>query len=418
MSNLFSYAGPAFLLLVSLSCSSSNDTSTSSGGSSGAGASGRGGTGATTFGGSSGSSAGGSSFGGSSFGGTSSGGASFGGTNAGGSGGFPSTGGSGGFPASGGVGGGVGGSISSGGSVSNVGGVGGSVGGSGGTGGGTTQACTGRPGTLQGQTNQTVTVGGLPRTFIYYVPQGLDPNQPTPLVIVPHGFTMTPQMMVDITQYNAVADREHFVVVYPAGEGSNPWNVGTGVCGSGAFVNATGDDQSFVTAILQFVNQDRCLDQRHVFMSGFSMGGYFSHENGCLRSDIAGIGPHSGGTHDLSSCPVQHKPVIIFHFETDSLISYTCATDARDKWVAKNGCQAANPTIQTVTGGTCEVYNGCPADGQVVLCHFTEPASGYGETVRGHAWSGGSTTGNTGFAIPQTASATELGWSFFKQYAW
>ena len=137
------------------------------------------------------------------------------------------------------------------------------------------------------------------------------------------------------------------------------------------------------------------------------------------RSDIRAIGPHSGGTHDLSSCPVQHKPVIMFHFTSDSLIDYSCATDARDKWVARNGCMPTGPEVRMVNGGMCEYYKGCPADGQVALCSFQEPAGGAGEVPTGHAWSGGSQSGENALAaIPSTESATELGWAFFKEYAW
>jgi poly(3-hydroxybutyrate) depolymerase len=137
------------------------------------------------------------------------------------------------------------------------------------------------------------------------------------------------------------------------------------------------------------------------------------------ETSIRGVGPHSGGTHDLSACPNKHMPVIIFHFKSDSLISYTCGTDARDKWVAHNGCSATSPDVTQVTGGTCEYYKGCPADGQVALCSFDEPTPNGGETITGHAWSGGSRDGTgAGFAMPQTESATEIGWAFFKKYAW
>jgi poly(3-hydroxybutyrate) depolymerase len=171
--------------------------------------------------------------------------------------------------------------------------------------------------------------------------------------------------------------------------------------------------------MIDFADQDQCVDHDHIYMTGFSMGGYFSHETGCQRTEIRAIGPHSGGTHDLSSCKSTHKPVIMFHFDSDSLISYDCAVDARDKWVAKNGCTMADPDVTMVKGGKCEYYKGCPADGQVALCTFMVPDGGAGETVAGHAWSGGMQTGEgAGFAIPQTESATELGWAFFKQYAW
>jgi len=333
----------------------------------------------------------------------------------------------GGFPAGGilgaggaGTGGGfpVGGTIGAGGEGTGGIGIGGGIG----AGGSQATACTGRPGTLSGKSNQTITVGAGQRTFVYYVPAGLDPNAPTPIVIVPHGFTMSGEAMYDITQYSAIADREKFVAVFPDGEPGSlgPWNVGVGICGLGGFVGAAGDDQSFVDAMIDFVAKDRCVDNDHVFITGFSMGGYFSHETACMNPKIRAGGPHSGGTHDLSTCKATHKPMIIFHFKSDSLISYTCATDARDKWVAKNGCTAANPDVTTVKGGTCEYYKGCPADGQVALCSFDEPVGGGGETPTGHAWSGGSKAGPQGAAsaISQTESASELGWAFFKKYAW
>jgi polyhydroxybutyrate depolymerase len=290
----------------------------------------------------------------------------------------------------------------------------------GGAGTGAAMACSGKPGALRGRSDQMLTAGGAARTFVYYAPSTLDKNTPAPIVIVPHGFTMNGAQMFDITKYSALADKEGFVAVFPDGIGApGPWNVGQGVCGLGGAVMADTDDQSFVSALIDFVEKDQCVDRAHVFMTGFSMGGYFSNETGCQRSEIRAIGPHSGGTHDLSACPQMRKPVIIFHFDSDSLIEYGCGTDARDKWVARNGCMMASPEVVPVEGGSCEYYKGCPADGQVAMCTFQEPAAGGGETIVGHAWSGGSQDGEgAGFAIPQTASATELGWAFFKKYAW
>ncbi|HMI94158.1 MAG TPA: PHB depolymerase family esterase, partial [Polyangiales bacterium] len=284
---------------------------------------------------------------------------------------------------------GMGGGGSGGAGTSGVGGAG--SGGMGGGGTGAPMACTGKPGALRGRSDQMLMAGGAARTFVYYAPSTLDKNTPAPIVIVPHGFTMNGAQMFDITKYSALADKEGFVAVFPDGIGApGPWNVGQGVCGLGSAVMADTDDQSFVTALIDFVEKDQCIDRAHVFMSGFSMGGYFSNETGCQRSEIRAIGPHSGGTHDLSACPQMHKPVIIFHFDSDSLIEYGCGTDARDKWVARNGCMMASPEVVPVEGGSCEYYKGCPADGQVAMCTFQEPAAGGGESLTGHAWSGGS----------------------------
>lgn len=285
--------------------------------------------------------------------------------------------------------------------------------------------CENRPGALRGKSSHTIRAAGLERSFIYYAPPTLDPNAPAPVVIVPHGYTMNADMMFDITRYSDVADREGLIVIFPNGQPSTsilqgPWNVGTPDCRSatGFLPLAQGDDQAFVNELLRFTQADQCVDAEHVYMAGFSMGAYLSNETGCLRPEIRAVAPHSGGTHDLSACPSEHKPVLIMHFNDDGLIPYACAVQARDHWLAKNGCQLEEPDVQMVSGGRCEYYRGCAHDGQVGLCSFITPAGG-NETFRGHGWSGGSELGaGAQFAIPQTESASELSLRFFKQYAW
>jgi len=73
-----------------------------------------------------------------------------------------------------------------------------------------------------------------------------------------------------------------------------------------------------------------------------------------------------------------------------------------------------------VQGGRCEYYRDCPSDGQVAFCSYDLPPEGGGELVLGHAWAGGKQNVPSGgsFAIPATASATELTWAFWKKYAW
>lgn len=266
-----------------------------------------------------------------------------------------------------------------------------------------------KPGTFRGKSNQTINVGGVSRTFIQYVPPNLEPNQSAPVVFVPHGWLMTGEQMYTITNYHVLADREHFIVLYPDGEPASlgPWNVGEGACPSNLLLlpTATGDDQAFLDAMLDFIESDRCIDRKHVFMSGFSMGGYFSNETGCLRSEIAAVGPHSGGSHDLANCTSRRKPVILFHGDADGLIPPSCGKEARDRWATLNGCSQITEN-RPVKKGHCEFSVGCPADGQVVLCLFDG---------MDHGWAGGA---SASYSFPDYESAAELGWSFFRTYAW
>ncbi|MBA3453309.1 MAG: dienelactone hydrolase family protein [Deltaproteobacteria bacterium] len=274
-------------------------------------------------------------------------------------------------------------------------------------------AC-GLRGGLRGKTVRTIEAGGLTRTYHVYLPAG-DPETPMPLVFVHHGYTMSGQLMFDITGHADLADDEKFALVFPDGQGgpdSNgaPWNVGTGVCSSffGAPPNASGDDFAMLDAITADLAEDQCLDREHVYVTGFSMGGYFAHHAGCMRPDIRGVAPHSGGTHDLTSCPSGKKPIIMFHGRADALIPASCSDPAAaTAWAQHNGC-ATTTTSRTVTGGTCVRYDGCPAGGQVELCTFSGMA---------HCWAGGALSAGI-YSCPAYESATRLAWQFWKTDAW
>jgi poly(3-hydroxybutyrate) depolymerase len=308
------------------------------------------------------------------------------------------------------ISGGTSGGISSGGTSGGISSGGISSGGAAPASGGSpaTASCANKPGKIRASSAPEVSAAGIQRRFIYYAPPELDPTIAAPVVIVAHGWTMSGQQMADITDYQSLADREGFVVMFPDGQplSVGPWNVGEGACPSnlGILPLAVGDDQAFIDAMLAFAEADRCIDRSHVFVTGFSMGGYFSNETGCLRSDIAAIAPHSGGSHDLSACPGTRKPVILFHGTMDGLIPLACGKEARDRWVERNGCSLEVESVP-VQGGHCEYSKGCPADSQVALCLFDG---------MDHGWAGGA--GASGF--PNFESASELGWSFFRRYAW
>ncbi len=276
----------------------------------------------------------------------------------------------------------------------------------------------------RGLSQREVTIDGLRRTYLVYLPAGVEPATPIPLVLVFHGYTMSGQLMHDITEYTTLADTEHIALAFPDGQGGPsssgaPWNVGSGVCPSffGAPPTATGNDFALLDSIKADIADDQCLDRDHLFATGFSMGGYFAHHLGCMRPDVRAVAPHSGGTGDLDQCITGPTPIIMFHGLSDSLVPAGCddpeappvagVTPAATAWAQKNGC-ATTTTSRVVEGGTCVRYDGCPANGQVELCTFPG---------MGHCWAGGA-PGSGIYACPSAASATTLQWEFFKQNAW
>jgi polyhydroxybutyrate depolymerase len=250
--------------------------------------------------------------------------------------------------------------------------------------------CTGKPGASG---NETRNWNGI--QYIVHFPPNLDPNQGVPLVFVDHGFTMSGSSMQGITNFDAVADREGFVVAYPNGDGGAfPWNVGVGACAPGGLISATAADSiGYHQGMADSIEESQCINRSQIFVTGFSMGGYFSHHMGCEAGNTfaRAVGPHSGGTYP-GDCPQQPLPVFIMHGGSDSFIDHIlCGEGARDYWIQRNGCTSQFES-KPVQGGTCEWYSGCDPNGQTVFCEFAGV---------GHSWAGG---------------ATDAVWSFFQSY--
>ncbi|MEY4575403.1 MAG: hypothetical protein RL701_106 [Pseudomonadota bacterium] len=261
-----------------------------------------------------------------------------------------------------------------------------------GTNDGPTERCTGKAG-KKGNDMRTYDKEGA--AYIVHFPSNLDPNEPVPLIYVAHGFTMDGASMQSITGFDAVADANKFVVVYPTGDGgATPWNVGDAACLPGGVVNAPAADSfGYLEAIKASIEVDQCIDAKKVFVTGFSMGGYFSHNVGCKIGNTfaRAVGPHSGGTYP-GDCPGSPVPVFIMHGDADTFIDYrACGQGARDYWLARNKCGAKFDT-KMVMGGSCDWYQDCDANGQTVFCSFNGI---------GHAWARG---------------ATDAVWNFFKSY--
>jgi polyhydroxybutyrate depolymerase len=289
---------------------------------------------------------------------------------------------------------------------------------------------------MRGKTIRKIMVGGASRSFVAYLPQSANPTTPVPFVYVFHGASQNGSWLYDATEYSKIADSDGIAVVFPDGQGASsqsltgsltPWSVsdGPGLCGLGTLVsNPNAVDFQFVDAIKTEMKQDQCIDDKHVYATGFSMGGYFSHHIACDRPDFRAAGPHSGGTMaSLDSCKTTRMPIIMFHGVADPLINNACDDPTATAqagfpasstlWAKKNGCKDTYQTIPANgtmgNNGQCYLYDGCPEGGQVEVCTFTNMA---------HAWAGspvcqGCIGSGTGWA-----SATKLEWDFFKKYAW
>lgn len=288
------------------------------------------------------------------------------------------------------------------GGLSGTGGLGG-TGGLVGTGGGTVgpdARCMGLTPMGAGTHLEMLTAGGAARNYRLYIPQSHDATQAKPLVFVHHGLSMSGEIMQTLTTWQAIADEEGLIVAYPDGVGSS-WSVGDGApCGVGALSGSAADDLAFTEMMIDTIATKACIDRDAVFVTGFSMGGYYTNNIGCARPDLVrAIAPHSGGAKD-ATCATP-MPAIIIHGDADGLISGSCGPAAGAKWAATNGCGATSQP-RPIMGGSCAVQDGCPADAPVETCMLAG---------MGHGWSGGTVGAYAGGA--QYEDGARLAWGFF-----
>ena len=179
----------------------------------------------------------------------------------------------------------------------------------------------------------TLSVGGLSRTVIVYVPSGTDNP---PLLISMHGMGIPASWNKDMMKFEPIADRDKFIVAHPeAAPGSNlQWDLG-GM-----------KDVDFIVAIIDSMAQRFNIDRNRVYASGFSMGGMMSYYLACKIPDkIAAIAPGDGYPLGGQSGCAKTRPVPIFHIHgtADDFVSYSNLYNFLNSKIAEYGCPQAAP---------------------------------------------------------------------------
>ena len=214
-----------------------------------------------------------------------------------------------------------------------------------------------------------------------------------------------------LSNLDAVAEANGFVVVQPQGEGGDAtWNAG--LCCGGA-QQAEVDDVGAIAALLDHLEAIACVDADRVFATGISNGGFMAHRLACALSDrIAAIAPVAGGNLMLVCAP--ERPVAVFHFHglDDFVVPYAgfggfaSIPDSTAAWATRNGCDAAPAVFFDEADVRCERWSSCDAGATVQLCAVEGG---------GHTWPGGPDLIGLG-ATTRTISASAMMWSFFEAH--
>lgn len=221
-----------------------------------------------------------------------------------------------------------------------------------------------------GVTTQPIQAAGLDRSYLRVVPTGYDPSQPIPVVFVWHGNNWSGESLREQSMTLETAFGEPAIFVYANGLEVDelPIEAAGGVDGTGWDWRPAGRDVALFDAILEDLRENFCIDSSRVFSFGRSHGGFFANALACARGDVirrtAVVSGGFPGTVVGDACAAASMPIWIAHNAGDDSVVVSYAQQARDHWVARNGCDS---TTTAVSPAPCASYDGCASAG-VTYC--------------------------------------------------
>ena len=264
------------------------------------------------------------------------------------------------------------------------------------------------------------------RSYKLYVPDCAEAGVALPLVIMLHGCTQSPDDFAAGTRMNDWAERDGFLVCYPAqsasANGQKCWN----------WFN-DGDQQrdrgepALIAGITREVMARHPVNPARVYVAGLSAGGALAATMGQVYPDLyAAVGVHSGlacgAAHDMSSAFAAMRqggsvaaptasparvPTIVFHGDRDSTVN------------AVNGDEVAAQAIRTAAVRS-EVEEGAVPGGHTYEKTRYLDTSGRALVEQwaihgaGHAWAGGSAAGS--YTDPRGPDASGEMLRFFSEH--
>jgi polyhydroxybutyrate depolymerase len=275
-----------------------------------------------------------------------------------------------------------------------------------------------------------LTVDGITRSFIVYLPTSYNNAGKMPMIFAIHGGSGTPEGMINIANFKTIADRDKVVLVYPAGIQNN-WNDGRPTTPNQLGIN----DVNFFNQMCDYMITNNSVDGTKIYATGISNGGFMSSRLGCeLSNRIAAIAVDAAtieATTIAPSCnPGRPVPAIYIHGTTDPLVPFTGGQmtaggtaggiilshfQAIDKWVTINGCNTT-PTITDLP----DITNDGTTIKQRVYSNGTNGSEVVSYVVLngGHTWPQGYQYLNEAIIgkTSQDMNACEVIWTFFKRF--
>ena len=242
----------------------------------------------------------------------------------------------------------------------------------------------------------SLTVGGRERWWIERAPSGA--KGPLPVVLVLHGGGGDPGNAERMSGMTALAEKEGFIAVYPAGTGRFKkrlltWNAGN-CCGKAMKEGV--DDAAFLAALIKRLIAERKADRDRIYMTGMSNGGMMTHRFACERADlVAAIAPVAGQLNVETCAPSRPVPVLMIHGKADEHAPYAGGT----------GKKSFESRVDRSVDESAAIWRKAGSE-VVVLAHDA-----------GHVWPGGKPGrrfGNVDQPPAKPDASAEM-WEFFRK---
>jgi polyhydroxybutyrate depolymerase len=250
------------------------------------------------------------------------------------------------------------------------------------------------------QREQSMDSGGRRRWWLVHEPAVRVSTGPLPVVLVLHGGGGNPKNAEMMSGMSALADREGFLAVYPAGTGRFfqrrllTWNAGN-CCGWA--MDEGVDDTAFLASLIERLIKDGRADPKRVFMTGMSNGAMMAQRFACERADlVAAIAPVAGQLNVEKCAPSRPVSVLMIHGKADRHAPY--AGGAGEKMI--------KPRVDRSVADSAAMWEKAGSS-VTVIAH-----------AGGHIWPGGKPGlrfGNVDPVLPEP-KATEVMWRFFKDH--
>jgi polyhydroxybutyrate depolymerase len=260
------------------------------------------------------------------------------------------------------------------------------AGGDTGTGGGSSDGGSGPGGAGQGG-DTTSAGGGAPtepiivggdRPVEVHIPDSYEHGEPTPLIVLLHGYSATGSIQNLYFGLSELADEYGFLLAYPDGTvdttGENFWNATPACCDFGG---TDVDDSGYLQGVVDEASSILSVDPKRIYFFGHSNGGFMSYRMACEHADsVAAIASLAGATYieDGDCDPSEPVPVLQIHGTADTTIlyngganfgnAYPSAEETVETWASYNGCD-----LSTAEGEPRDLSGNFPGDDSIVTTY-------------------------------------------------